>query len=165
VETPQLSHMQSYYLSQDWRQRRELRLKLDGYTCQGCGITQQQLNDYGWKSLEVHHKNAGPPDFKYPSFGNEQMSDLLTLCSSCHDGITNSVRNQRYKLDPSKQVSLTSLASVQVNLSSAKQKHHEVYHCQDQGRITIAPPQRSSSKSEESIRKIYEANFGEAKKS
>lgn len=156
--------MQSYYLSSGWRRRRELRLQLDAYTCQGCGITQQQLNDLGWKPLEVHHKNAGPPDYKYPSFGNEQMSDLLTLCPSCHDGITNSVRNQRYKLDASKKVFLTSVVSAQVNIPSTKQKHNEVYQCENQGRVTIAPPQRSSSKPEESLRQIYEADFGKAKK-
>ena len=91
-----------YYLSNHWRKKRQERLNLDDHTCQCCGINSQQLSDLGWKPLEVHHKNAGPPDYKYPSVGNEQMSDLLTLCSLCHDGITNSVRKQRYRLDPSK---------------------------------------------------------------
>lgn len=94
----------SYYLSEGWRRKREQRLEVDGHQCQGCGITAAQLAELGWSPLQVHHKNAGPPDYRYPSFGDEQMSDLLTLCPECHDGITNSVRRQRFMLDPKKQV-------------------------------------------------------------
>ena len=70
----------SYYASSAWRSKRQERLDFDGHQCQGCGITRKQLEELSWPSLQVHHKNAGPPDFMYPSFGNEQMSDLLTLC-------------------------------------------------------------------------------------
>jgi len=93
-----------YYLSSAWRTKRQQRLVHDDNTCQGCGITAQQLDQLGWPPLQVHHKNAGPPDYRYPSFGNEALSDLLTLCPTCHDGITNSVRKQRFQLDPRKQV-------------------------------------------------------------
>lgn len=99
----------SYYASAAWRRKRQERLDFDDHQCQGCGINRHQLEELGWPSLQVHHKNAGPPDFLYPSFGNEQMSDLLTLCSKCHDGITNSVRDQRFKLDPRKKLRWFSL--------------------------------------------------------
>ena len=93
-----------FYQSTGWKAKRQQRLAIDGHTCQGCGITAAQLEQLGWSRLQVHHKNAGPPDYGYPSFGNEQPSDLLTLCETCHDGITDSVRKQRFKLDPKKQV-------------------------------------------------------------
>jgi 5-methylcytosine-specific restriction endonuclease McrA len=104
-----------YYLSKQWQQRRQQRLDLDSHTCQGCGITAAQLKQLGWPSLQVHHKNAGPPDYSYPSFGHERMSDLLTLCSECHDGITNSVRRQRFKLDPRKRVDAVHVHTFTVN--------------------------------------------------
>lgn len=67
-----------YYASPAWRRKRAERLAHDHHTCQGCGITAQQLAELDWPPLQVHHKNAGPPDYRYPSFGNEALSDLLT---------------------------------------------------------------------------------------
>jgi hypothetical protein len=93
-----------YYLSAAWRAKRQKRLEVDRHKCQGCGITAEQLQALGWPPLEVHHKNDGPPAYRYPSLGNELLGDLLTLCRSCHDGITDSVRRQRFALDPAKQV-------------------------------------------------------------
>jgi hypothetical protein len=140
----------SYYASVAWRRKRQQRLDHDGHQCQGCGITREQLEHLGWPSLQVHHKNAGPPDFTYPSFGNEQISDLLTLCSECHDGITNSVRRQRFKLDPKKQVEPVLIASSSLYVPLLQEKPRvSTSYCSDpfSGREPIAVPQRSNSRS------------------
>lgn len=140
----------SYYASAAWRRKREQRLDHDNHQCQGCGITREQLERLGWPSLQVHHKNAGPPDYAYPSFGNEQLSDLLTLCSECHDGITNSVRRQRFKLDPKKQVEpvLVQASSLHVPLLSSK-PNVSTSDCSNslQRREPVVVPQRSNSRS------------------
>ena len=136
----------SYYASSAWRSKRQERLDFDGHQCQGCGITRKQLEELSWPPLQVHHKNAGPPDFMYPSFGNEQMSDLLTLCVECHDGITNSVRRQRYKLDPKKQVKPILVATSSLYVPLLSNRHHvSAPHSTDPfpGREPTIVPQRS----------------------
>ena len=141
--------MEDYYRSATWQRKRQQRLEHDQYTCQGCGITAAQLTELEWSSLQVHHKNAGPPDYRYPSFGNEQLSDLLTLCSLCHDGITNSVRQQRFKLDPRKQVQHSDLAAPSLFVPSQSPKRVQPQYDPDHnfGREPIAVPQRSDSRS------------------
>ena len=141
--------MEAYYQSAAWQRKRQQRLDHDQHTCQGCGITAAQLAELGWLSLQVHHKNAGPPDYRYPSFGNEQLTDLLTLCSICHDGITNSVRQQRFKLDPRKQVASVSVAapSLSVPLSNTQRVQPQYDPDHNFGREPIAVPQRANSRS------------------
>lgn len=157
----------SYYASSAWRRKRQERLDHDGYQCQGCGITREQLEHLGWPSLQVHHKNAGPPDFMYPSFGNEQISDLLTLCTECHDGITNSVRRQRFKLDPKKQVEpvLVASSSLYVPLFSERTLV-STSNCSNSfpGREPIAVPQRSNSRSAKYLRESDEGHQRKAQK-
>jgi hypothetical protein len=158
--------MEDYYRSAAWQRKRQQRLDHDQYTCQGCGITATQLAELDWPSLQVHHKNAGPPDYRYPSFGNEQLTDLLTLCSQCHDGITDSVRRQRFKLDPRKQVAAVSVAapslSVPVSTNNRVQPQYNPNH--NFGREPIAPPQRSHSRSAKYLREGNEGGVWQAKK-
>lgn len=150
----------SYYASAAWRRKRQQRLDHDGHQCQGCGITRDQLEQLGWPSLQVHHKNAGPPDFTYPSFGNEQISDLLTLCTECHDGITNSVRRQRFKLDPKKQVEPVLIASSSLYVPLLQEKPRvSTSYCPDSfsGRESITVPQRSNGRSAKYLREGNES--------
>lgn len=150
-----LSIPSGYYLSREWRQRRQQRLDLDGHTCQGCGITREQLEQLGWPPLQVHHKNAGPPSYTYPSFGREQMSDLLTLCSECHDGITNSVRRQRFKLDPRKQVDAVHVAAPSLTtIPIARKQRVQPSNDQDPfaGREPTVVPQRADRRSAKYLR-------------
>lgn len=61
-----------YLESKAWSELRNARLKLDDYCCQNCGNP---------NNLEVHH-------LKYPDvLGTEPLSDLITLCHSCHKNI------------------------------------------------------------------------------
>jgi len=57
--------------SPNWRLKRETRFNIDKGICQSCGKT-IYLN-----SFHCHHEN-------YNSLFNEDMQDLISLCSSCH---------------------------------------------------------------------------------
>ncbi|MBM4179476.1 MAG: HNH endonuclease [Ignavibacteria bacterium] len=146
-----------YYLSSAWRTKRQQRLAHDDNTCQGCGITAQQLEQLGWPPLQVHHKNAGPPDYRYPSFGNEALSDLLTLCPTCHDGITNSVRKQRFQLDPHKQVNPTLIEPSPLSVSPPQRLARPSNpHLSALGPEPIALPQRADRRSTQLLRQGHE---------
>lgn len=56
------------YLQSDmWRARAAVVMKRDGYKCQRCGAP----------ATEVHHKT-------YARIFEERWSDLVSLCSGCH---------------------------------------------------------------------------------
>ena len=58
--------------SSEWNTRRLAVLKRDQYTCQSCqtsGIP-----------LEVHH-------ITYANLGSEPLTDLISVCRLCHQGI------------------------------------------------------------------------------
>ena len=156
----------AYYQSTDWRNKRQARLEHDNHTCQGCGITATQLQELSWPVLQVHHKNAGPPDYRYPSFGNELLSDLLTLCSTCHDGITNSVRQQRYLLDPRKKIAPSFVQnSVAVTPPTNKQTlRNEPTPNYLDGRQPLDLPQRSNRRSSQFLCKSHEGGVRQAQK-
>jgi len=80
---------EEYINSDTWKKKRQERLEIDGYTCQVGDCTED---------LEVHHKH-------YRSLGNENVrEDLITLCRTHHDAITNVNRQQRYA---NKDISIT----------------------------------------------------------
>ena len=62
------------YRGADWQKQRKLALKRDNYTCQKCGIKQEDLRC----ELTVHHKKP------YHDGGTNELSNLITLCISCH---------------------------------------------------------------------------------
>jgi hypothetical protein len=57
-----------YINSPAWREKREERLRVDGWQCTRCETSEH---------LQVHHVN-------YDRLGNEEIDDLLTLCEGCH---------------------------------------------------------------------------------
>ena len=59
---------QEYLKSKEWQDIRDVRLKVDRYTCQGCGRHNE---------LNVHHVT-------YERLGYERIEDLITLCKRCH---------------------------------------------------------------------------------
>jgi 5-methylcytosine-specific restriction endonuclease McrA len=63
---------QDYLKSPAWQTRRKAILKRDNYTCQKCNTNQVPL--------EVHHLH-------YRNFTEEPLSDLVSLCRSCHQSI------------------------------------------------------------------------------
>ncbi|KKK61540.1 hypothetical protein LCGC14_3013320 [marine sediment metagenome] len=58
----------SYMRSPEWKQKRDLVLERDDFTCQSAGEKQ---------SLQVHH-------ITYENLFNEPLEDLITLCNRCH---------------------------------------------------------------------------------
>jgi 5-methylcytosine-specific restriction endonuclease McrA len=68
----------SYLQSEAWNQKRKKRLAKDKYRCQDCGVEGVPLH--------VHHRT-------YKRLGRERMSDLVSVCPSCHDA-----RHGRYSI-------------------------------------------------------------------
>mgnify|MGYP001025852614 CR=1 FL=1 len=58
----------------DWRKiKRKIKIR-DNYTCQSCGIKENEVKQY----LQVHHL------VRYSIFKDNSDDNLLTLCSKCH---------------------------------------------------------------------------------
>lgn len=73
----------TYIKSKEWKEKREERLRIDGYRCVICK---------GSDNLEVHHLH-------YESLTNEDpLHDLITVCSGqCHRYFDTIERYQRYQ--------------------------------------------------------------------
>lgn len=63
-----------YLKSDKWKFIRSIRFNLDDGLCQHCGI---KLND---TEAHCHH-------LTYDRLGDEDISDVVTLCRSCHDAV------------------------------------------------------------------------------
>lgn len=62
-----------YLQSDEWKTKATTRLKIDNYTCQGCGCRGTSDNP-----LQVHH-------LTYKNIMHENpYADLVTLCRNCH---------------------------------------------------------------------------------
>lgn len=72
---------QEYLSSPAWRQKRELRLRMDNGACQA------RLWCCTEMATEVHH-------LTYRHIGNEPLFDLRSVCSACHREITRMDRGQ-----------------------------------------------------------------------
>ncbi len=73
-----------YMCSDEWKQKRQERMEIDGFRCVMCG---RPLNKI--KSVQIHH-------ITYSRLGNENvMTDLCTLCGSCHKKLHNFYNRRR----------------------------------------------------------------------
>ena len=64
--------LDDYLQTEVWKRIRYRRMKLDNFQCQKC---------FSGINIEVHH-------ISYPEvWGLESMSDLITLCRSCHEKV------------------------------------------------------------------------------
>jgi hypothetical protein len=77
------ANYEAYISSDQWRAVRLIRLRKDGNTCQGCGARER---------LHVHHRT-------YERFTCERISDLVTVCESCHALIHDLHRKKRGSLE------------------------------------------------------------------
>ena len=77
---------ESYIASAEWAAKRTARLALDGNRCRLCD---EDGTRYG---LEVHHRPSSYRNIPHESV----QDDLVTVCTRCHDAITNAVREDRY---------------------------------------------------------------------
>jgi predicted HNH restriction endonuclease len=68
----------SYKRGSNWLEQRRVARERDGYTCQRCGLTEQQLG----KALDVHHMK---PYRLFDDYAKANTLDnLVSLCPSCH---------------------------------------------------------------------------------
>ncbi len=134
-----------YLSSPSWRRLRKKVLKRDNNECQTC----QNIEDY---PLEIHHRRG------HSSVPNCKSSDLIALCRSCHEAITNNDRQRRYQnksvstniIPPARKRKLTSygMASSEISIS---------------GNLSDDSAQRRFSKPNEQASKRNEAGIGQAR--
>lgn len=73
-----------YMRSEAWEQKKQERMKIDGFRCVMCGRSIDHC-----RSLQVHHVT-------YKRLGNENvLTDLCTVCGSCHKKIHNYYDRER----------------------------------------------------------------------
>lgn len=116
--------------SHAWACKRDERLAIDGNKCQTC------LHDGSLWRLEVHHKT-------YERLGDENvLRDLITLCVSCHEAVTNVIRSRRYDGKP------VTVCFVSDGFTSRKDVRYGMddIDLQDHGRRSTDHAQRESRK-------------------
>ena len=69
-----------YMQSAPWRILSDMVKQRAGYTCEICSAVGKKIG--GFATLHVHH-------LTYERFGEEDMSDLVCLCSNCHRKVHN----------------------------------------------------------------------------
>ena len=68
-----MKNRKAYYSTAKWRKKRELKLRMAGYTCERCGVKGNEGTE-----MHVHH-------LRYDNFGGDElMSELEALCVHCH---------------------------------------------------------------------------------
>ncbi len=72
-------HYRNYLQSNHWKETRARALSRANYKCEKCNCTEY---------LQVHHLN-------YKHLWNEQDSDLLVLCRTCHLKIHKKYKNNK----------------------------------------------------------------------
>lgn len=88
---------QKYIKSKPFKELRDNVLERDGYRCRVCGRTLEEIADNKKITLQAHHNS-------YENLGKcngEEMNDLLTLCSVCHNAIHKAKSNLRRFTDKS----------------------------------------------------------------
>ena len=88
-----IKQVDPFYLSKEWEKVRTLAIKRDGYTCQLCGV----------KCLGRKRNKPSPHvDHIQPLKDNPELalelSNLRTLCGSCHSSITLKARHAQNKI-------------------------------------------------------------------
>ena len=76
---PWRARYDAYIASPAWAQKRLLVLQRDGYVCQSC---------HRATATQVHH-------LTYRHLGNEPLFELASICTPCHEQITEADRARR----------------------------------------------------------------------
>lgn len=90
-EHPQWVDGKNYWKHADWIETRERVLIRDNYTCQDCGITQEELSNLNGSYLQVHHK------IPYRICKAHDPENLITLCPSCHSKADGNIGEGKWK--------------------------------------------------------------------
>lgn len=89
---------QKYIKSKPFKELKEKILERDNYKCQFCGRTLEEIADNKKITLQAHHNS-------YENLGKcngEEMNDIITLCSVCHNACHKAKSNLRRFSDKSK---------------------------------------------------------------
>jgi len=73
--------------SNNWKTKREERLKMDNEQCLNCGLSREESLSKTGRDLHVHHKTSRMEYYKDDTktmAESNAVSNLATLCSSCH---------------------------------------------------------------------------------
>jgi 5-methylcytosine-specific restriction endonuclease McrA len=124
----------AYISSPQWQAKRADVLARDRYECQTCCTTD---------SLEVHHRH-------YRNFGNEALADLITLCSQCHEAITNVMRGRRYEQSMTFDNLLPIERTTRHGITSNQNENH--------WRVPDPVPQRADGRSAQFVRQGTEGD-------
>ena len=141
-----------YISSPAWAEKREARKEIDGHKCRTCH------HDGSEDRLEVHHAH-------YNSLENEDVeNDLITLCSRCHDAITNVFRHRRYE-DRTISVDDSDLVSDLDLVLPEREKKDESKNFESDDYRSLSPfiAQLPAGKPDEQMGAIDERDFIEAK--
>lgn len=135
-----------YIQSSSWQAKRIQRLEIDLHRCRQCG------EDGTNHRLEVHHW----PD-SYPKIPDETMYDLVTLCTECHDLLTD---KQRRMGNARKFGSL----AVQISVSEIESRKDQGNGLENDNlrievRLSDASPQRPDSRPAQQILEGDETGF------
>lgn len=90
LKDPVYALYQKYIKSKEFKELREKVLNRDNYRCKFCGRTLEEIE--GTKlSLQAHHS-----DYRNLGKCNEdEMADIITLCSVCHKSMHSAPSNLR----------------------------------------------------------------------
>ena len=78
-----------YLLSNEWKKKRNKKLKEAGNKCEECGSD---------KKLQVHHKT-------YKHIFKEPLTDLMVLCDTCHKLIHKLLTEEEIEIEVQKLIS------------------------------------------------------------
>ncbi|MHA2068824.1 MAG: HNH endonuclease [Candidatus Thorarchaeota archaeon] len=141
------------------RDIREERLELDDYECQLSklfGITHLSSKPCS-DQLEAHH-------ITYKRAGHELVGDLITVCSRCHDILTDAIRRERYKVRSLDLIDQRQDIVARNCEPERTKKDVTEIELQDQGCFGLACAQRPVGRSVKSIYHRHEGNLIEAEK-
>lgn len=85
----------------NWKRQRYEARKRDNYTCQHCGVTEEQLG----RPLDVHHITPWR-EFNGDYKTANRLSNLVSLCPSCHTSCEPRGANRRTHTTPQEAVQL-----------------------------------------------------------
>ena len=142
---------EQYIASPAWAAKRKARLALDGHRCRLCD------EDGSRFQLEVHHRPSS-----YAKIPNESViDDLVTVCSRCHNPITDAIREDRYGRRE---------FGEPIPISNNIQERQEISHGMEQSKLqvdverAVHSAQRANGRPDKQMVEIAEVDYIQAHK-
>lgn len=125
-----------YTKSPEWKIKREQRLEKDNHKCRTC----ENIEGF---PVQVHHKT-------YINLGNEPMEDLITVCTACHDALTDRIRRGRYTERGTPDLQDTAVISIALPRRGEGNGVSRI-DIQDSRCVSVVMPQRTACRPDEPI--------------